>query len=93
MDEQAWMERAQSAEARIATLKEAYEPAIERVKQFKTNFGVRERSDGAIDIDFEKFTQALGMEAALELRRIIDETYHIEGEPGKKPKVKLQSVT
>lgn len=74
-DESIWIERAQSAEARIKTLKEAYEPALERVKTFKTNFGIRERDNGEISIDFDKFVKNLGQANALELRKVIDEQY------------------
>lgn len=88
-DELFWMERAQSAEAKLTTMKESHEKAVEKVREFKTNFGVKERSDGSIDIDFDKFTQALGIEPAFELRAIIDETYQISGDPGEKPHIKL----
>ena len=84
-----WISRAQSAETKLATLKAAYEPALERVKTFKANFGIKERADGEIVIDFDKFADRLGVEAALELRRVIDERYHVSGEPGKKPRIKL----
>ena len=90
-DESHWIERAQSCEARLSTLKDAYGPAIERVKQFKANFGVRERSNGEIDIDFEKFVERLGVGAALELRRVIDEKYAVSGAPGEKPHVRVVS--
>ena len=53
MSESVWIERAQSAEARLNTLKQAYEPALERVRNFKANFGIRERDDGSIDVDFD----------------------------------------
>lgn len=89
MSEQMWMERAQSAEAKLNTQKEAYASAIDRVKEFKTNFGIREKQGGVIDIDFEKFSQALGVESALELRKVIDETYQISGKAGKKPRLRL----
>lgn len=74
-DESMWIDRAQSAEARLATLKSAYEPAIEKVQQFKTNFGVKERSNGQIDIDFDKFVENLGRESAMELKTIIETHY------------------
>ena len=89
--EQYWIERAQSAEAKLATLKENYQPALERVKQFKANFGVREHSNGTIDIDFDKMVTRLGIEACLELRKIIDEKYSISGEAGAKPKIRVQA--
>ena len=59
------------------------------MKTFKANFGIKERADGEIVIDFDKFADRLGVEAALELRRVIDERYHVSGEPGKKPRIKL----
>ena len=74
-DESVWIERAQSAEARLSSLKQATEQAIERIKTFKANFGVKERANGEIDIDFAKLVQNLGRENAMELRRIIDERY------------------
>lgn len=74
-DDSVWIDRAQSAEAKLKTLKEAYEPALERVKAFKANFGIKERANGEIQIDFEKFVQNLGRESALELKQVIDEQY------------------
>lgn len=88
-DESIWIEKAQSAEARIKTLEDAYRPALERVKEFKTNFGIRERSNGEIEIDFVKFVERLGVTSALELRKVIDETYHVSGAPGEKPHLKV----
>jgi hypothetical protein len=91
MDESFWVDRAQSAEAKIKTLEEAFKPAIERVKAFKANFGVREDSGGGITIDFDKFVENLGPDGALELRKVIDEKYQISGEPGEKPRMRLVS--
>lgn len=84
-----WVERAQSAEARLLTLKESIEPTLERVKQFKTNFGIRESTDGTISIDFDKFVDRLGVEQCLQLRAIIDEKYKIRGEAGEKPRIRV----
>ena len=88
-DESFWIDRAQSAEAKLKTLEEAYKPALERVKDFKTNFGIRERDNGEIVIDFKKFAERLGAGPALELRKVIDETYSISGSPGEKPRLKV----
>ena len=85
MSEAMWMDRAQSAEAKLATLKQAYEPAIERVKQFKANFGIRERDNGELVIDYQKFVERLGAQGALELRDVIDEKYQVMKKPAKKP--------
>ncbi len=90
-DESHWIEKAQSCEAQLSTLKDAYGPALERVKQFKANFGVRERENGEIDIDFEKLVERLGLSACLELRAVIDARYNVSGEPGEKPRVRVVS--
>jgi len=70
-----WMERAQSAEARLATLKQANDAVLEKWRVFKANFGIKEKSSGDIEIDFDKFVQNLGVENALELKQIIDQEY------------------
>ncbi len=88
-DESLWIERAQSAEAKLSTLKQASDQALERIKNFKLNFGVIERGNGEIDIDFNKLVERLGPESCLELRRIIDERYGITGVPGQKPRMKV----
>lgn len=70
-----WIERAQSAESKLITMKESMGAAVERVKIFKANFGIKEKSDGEIVIDFDKFVENLGEESAMELRDIITERY------------------
>lgn len=75
MSESFWVERAQTSEAQLKTLREGFGAAVERVKNFKQNFGVRERSNGEIVVDFPRFVERLGKEAATELRRVIDEKY------------------
>lgn len=87
-DESIWIDRAQSAEAKLKTIKDAYEAAIERVKNFKANFGIKERDSGEIVIDFEKFVDRLGLEQALTLRKLIDERYKVSGKPREKPRVR-----
>lgn len=91
-DESFWVERAQSAEARLETLKQAYEPAISRIQAFKSTFGVREDSDGTLHINFDTFAAGIGIGGALELRRIIDEIYDISGEPGAKPRIRVAAA-
>lgn len=88
-DDSVWIERAQSAEARISTMKQTHEAAAERIKDFKTNFGIRERGNGEIVIDYDKFVARLGLAGSMELRKIIDTTYHISGSPGEKPRLKM----
>ena len=92
MDDNALLARAQSAEAKYNTLKENVEPLKLRVQQFKENFGVREKSDGSINIDFEKMVDRLGPAACLELRAVIDEKHGISGASGEKPKIRVPAV-
>lgn len=75
MSEDMWMSRAQTAEAQLKTLREAQGAAIERIKEFKANFGIKERGNGEIVIDFPKFVEHLGTENAAELRKVIAEKY------------------
>ena len=75
MSEGMWMDRAQSAEAKLNTMREAQGAAIDRVRDFKANFGIRERDNGEIVIDFQKFAERLGEDSAIELRKVIDEKY------------------
>lgn len=75
MSESMWLDRAQTAEAQLKTLREAQGKAIERIKDFKSNFGIRERGNGEIVIDFPKFVERLGPDGAAELRKVIDEKY------------------
>ncbi len=86
-----WMERAQSAEAKLVAMKESMGAAIERVKDFKKNFGIREKQDGSLEIDFDKFALNLGVESCIELRKVIDETYKLSGKAGEKPRMKIVS--
>lgn len=92
MSESHWIERAQSAEAKLKTLRESYEPAIERVKNFKANFGVREKSNGEIVIDFPKFVERLGPEAAAQLKSVIDEQYGKSEKPRRRNSKSQASV-
>lgn len=92
-DESHWIDRAQSAEARLITLKEAYEPALERIKEFKKNFGVREASDGRLLVDYDRFADAIGPDGALELRAIIDQKFSIAGAPGTKPRIRVPATS
>ena len=75
MAEEFWIDRAQTAEAKLATIEQAYKPALERVQEFKTNFGISERSNGEIIINFDKLVENLGRESAMELRQIIETRY------------------
>lgn len=88
-DDSMWVDRAQSAEARLSTMEQAHKAAVERIRNFKANFGVRERDNGEIVIDYDKFVERLGVAGALELRAIIDAKYSITGDPGKKPHMKV----
>jgi hypothetical protein len=74
-DESIWIDRAQSAEAKLATLKQSLALSLDRVKTFKSNFGLKERDNGEIVIDFDKFIERLGPENALALKDIIEKRY------------------
>lgn len=91
VDEQFWINKAQTAEAKLATLKENFEPVLERVKKFKANFGIREKSDGSIDIDFEKMVERLGPEASLELKSVIDDKYVIRPRRHLNPQIHMNA--
>ena len=88
MSESFWVERAQTAEAQLKTLREAQGAAIDRIRDFKANFGIRERGNGEIVIDFQKFVERLGEDDANELRKIINEKYPIAAVPTLVPKRK-----
>lgn len=92
VDESYWINEAQSWQAKYRALEESLKPAIERVKEFKTNFGVKEKSDGSIEIDWEKFVDRLGLENALVLRGEIDQRWAVSGNPGEKPKVRVKAA-
>ena len=70
-----WQERAQNAEAVNLTLKESGAAALARIKEFKANFGIREKQGGIIEIDFDKFVKNIGQGSALELKKVIEDTY------------------
>lgn len=78
MSEQMWMERAQSAEARLATLAQAKDALLERVRVFKDNFGIKEKGSGELEIDFDKFACNLGEENAIALIQILEQTYGLK---------------
>lgn len=92
MDESYLLQRAQDAEARLNALKQTIEPVKERIQQFKENFGVKERSNGELIIDYKRFVSALGPEQALELRAEIDERWHISGAAGEKPRIRVMET-
>ena len=92
MSEEMWREQAQSCAAKLATLNQAYEPALERVKQFKANFGIRERDNGELVIDYQKFVERLGITGAMELRVVIDEKYNVTGKSGEKPHIGIKKA-
>lgn len=92
MSEAEWIERAQSWEAKHNTLKQSLEATLERVKEFKANFGVKERSDGAIEIDYDKFVERLGLEGWLALREIGDQHWQVSGQVGQKPRVRVAAA-
>lgn len=61
--------------AQVTAAQQQYQVILERYQEFKTNFGVKERRDGSITIDYDKFVERLGKEGWAELRRIGDEKH------------------
>lgn len=89
--EQYWIERAQSAEAKLSTCQSAQDGLKEEVRTTRETFGARKRSDGSYEINYDIFVEHLGLEAALQVRAIIDEKYHVSGAAGEKPRVRMPS--
>ncbi len=90
-DEQFLLNRAETAEAKLGTLKANIDALKERVQQFKANFGIREKSDGSIDIDFDKMVDRLGLEASLELKSVIEGKYAVRRRRHLKPTVRMNA--
>ena len=88
-----WIERAQTAEARLRLAEGAIAPLKDKVRAVMDTLGARELSDGSFDIDYEKLVERLGLDGALVLRKVIDERYGISGAAGDKPRVKVRAVT
>ena len=78
-------------EIKYRTLSQANRAVIDRIREFKSNVGARERSDGTIEIDYDKFLSHIGVEGWLELRRLGDEKFRVSGIVGEKPKVRVAS--
>jgi len=89
MSEQMWMERAQSAEAKLTTCQQNQDRIKEKHRGLMETLGAKERSDGSIDIDFDALAQRLSIEHALELRAAIDQHHRISGAPGAKPRISV----
>lgn len=91
-DEAYWIEKAQSAEAKLTTYSGQVDKLKEKVRVVLKTFGAREKSDGSFDINYEEFVKQLGPEGALMVRRVIDETYGISGAPGEKPRMRVKAA-
>ncbi len=91
MDESAWIDRAQTAEATQATMQENINRLKEKYRNLLKTLGAKESSDGTIDIDFEALVERLTVEHALELRGVIDERHRISGSLGEKPRISVSA--
>ena len=89
MAEDFWIERAQTAEAKLSTMQGNVDTLKAKCRYVKDMLCARETTEGAMDIDFDALVQKLPVDQALELRAAIDQHHRISGEPGKKPRVKL----
>ena len=90
-DESIWIEKAQSAEAQNATLRDNMDRIKEDARRILDTFGARKNSDGSFSIDFDKLVANLGMEQCMELRHVIDTHWQVSGQPGDKPRIKLSA--
>jgi hypothetical protein len=87
-----WIERAQSAEAALATCREQQDRLKEQVRAVTGALCAKVKSDGTIDIDFDALVQHLPVEQALELRVAIDQHHRISGAVGEKPRVSVSAA-
>lgn len=74
-DDSYWVDRCQSAEARLNTLQQAQDRIKEDAVFILDTFAARKKSDGSFDIDYQKFIENIGEESAMELIDIIYEQY------------------
>ena len=88
-DESFWIERAQTAEAQLATCRDNQDRIKQKLRDMMGNLGAKERGDGTIDIDFDALVEKLSAEHALELRAAIDRHHQISGAAGEKPRIRL----
>ena len=84
-----WRDQAQTWKMKFETLQEQQDRVRDDAKLILETFGARKRGDGKFDIDFELLAKNIGVEKALELRKVIDETWNISGAAGEKPKIRL----
>ena len=91
MSDDPWIERAQSAEARLVTCQQNIERVKEKYRGLLETLAAKERSDGTVVIDFEALAERLSLEHALELRAAIDAKHRIKGEPGSKPRITVSA--
>ena len=68
-------DKVSSLQAQLAACKSQIEPVLERYQSFKANFGIKEKSNGTMTIDFEKMVARLGPEQSAVLRAVIDEKH------------------
>ena len=88
-DDNALLNRAQTAEAIAQTARGALKPLKEEVQQIKATFGIRKRGDGRYQIDYGALVKAIGFDGWMELRQIGDQTYNVSGGAGEKPRVRV----
>lgn len=91
-DDSQWIERAQSAEATVSTLKEQIEPLKAKVRDARAALCAREIAGGGFEIDFDALVDKLGLENSMELRKAIDDRWKISGAAGEKPRIRVQAV-
>ncbi|MCH7487765.1 MAG: hypothetical protein IIC04_12355 [Proteobacteria bacterium] len=91
-DESMWIDRANTAEAKLTTLQDQTSLLKEKVRSTREAVCAKEHSDGSFTIDFDALLKQLGAESCLELRASIDEEYRISGAAGEKPRIRVQAA-
>lgn len=92
MDESQWIERAQSAEAKVATLQGQIEPLKTKIREVREALCARELAGGGFEIDFDALADRLGLEGSMELRKAIDDRWKVSGGAGEKPRIRVQAA-
>ena len=88
-----WIERAQSAEAKLATCQGSQDRLKEEARTVMETLCARKKGDGSFVIDFAALAARLPLDQALDLRAAIDEAHRITGAAGEKPRVKVAAAS
>lgn len=65
-----WIEKAQTAEAQVATLQQNNDSLKEEIRVMRDTFGIKGNSSG-YSIDYAKLAAGLGADQCAELRKVL----------------------